>query len=280
MGLFDKIFRRSKRPIACVYAGPEYFEKMRGKKNDEGKMKRVYAGPEMMRRRNRDNDDTDTKSGQDRNDPVIEDVYNGPEMPEDIDAGLEAVYNGPEEAPEDFIDEAEYPANHAEDEDAADEEEYPANHAEETKDSVMNEPPIKGVYAGPYMIPNSAFVTAYAGPVVNPAPMMMVYAGPTMNPSNGGFMFPNGMNPTPNGNNTVPGTNAPAEPAELEEGEWVCFCGNKNTGKFCIECGAPRSSAVKQAGWTCDCGTYNTGKFCSNCGKAHGKGFPEGTYLA
>lgn len=37
-----------------------------------------------------------------------------------------------------------------------------------------------------------------------------------------------------------------------------------NTGKFCVECGAPKP--VSKAGWTCACGTRNRGKFCSECG--------------
>ena len=40
---------------------------------------------------------------------------------------------------------------------------------------------------------------------------------------------------------------------------WKCKCGAVNTGKFCIECGAP-------AGWTCNCGSVNKGKFCPECG--------------
>ena len=40
---------------------------------------------------------------------------------------------------------------------------------------------------------------------------------------------------------------------------WKCNCGTNNTGKFCTNCGSPRS-------WKCKCGTDNTGKFCTNCG--------------
>ena len=45
---------------------------------------------------------------------------------------------------------------------------------------------------------------------------------------------------------------------------WTCSCGQVNTGKFCTECGSPRSGA---ASWTCSCGHVNSGKFCSECGK-------------
>ena len=44
---------------------------------------------------------------------------------------------------------------------------------------------------------------------------------------------------------------------------WTCECGNQNTGKFCTECGKPAPSMD----WTCECGQVNTGKFCSECGK-------------
>ena len=37
----------------------------------------------------------------------------------------------------------------------------------------------------------------------------------------------------------------------------------KNTGKFCTECGKPAPAAP----WTCSCGAVNTGKFCAECGK-------------
>ena len=50
-------------------------------------------------------------------------------------------------------------------------------------------------------------------------------------------------------------------------GTWDCACGHKgNTGKFCMECGAPKPETQPQ-GWTCPgCGTVNQGKFCMNCG--------------
>lgn len=44
--------------------------------------------------------------------------------------------------------------------------------------------------------------------------------------------------------------------------EWICSCGTKNTGKFCVECGKPKVN-----GWVCSCGNINKGKFCSECGK-------------
>ena len=46
---------------------------------------------------------------------------------------------------------------------------------------------------------------------------------------------------------------------------WICSCGTKNTGKFCIECG--KSKPIHNNSWTCTCGSVNTGKFCTECGK-------------
>ena len=54
---------------------------------------------------------------------------------------------------------------------------------------------------------------------------------------------------------------APAPAAAPADG-WKCACGATNTGKFCIECGAPKPAD----GWTCSCGAVNKGKFCPNCG--------------
>lgn len=44
---------------------------------------------------------------------------------------------------------------------------------------------------------------------------------------------------------------------------WKCECGQLNTGKFCSECGKPKTSDT----WKCECGAENKGKFCSECGK-------------
>lgn len=50
--------------------------------------------------------------------------------------------------------------------------------------------------------------------------------------------------------------------AQQPEGTWTCVCGQVNTGKFCMECGAKKPEAA----WTCACGQVNTGKFCAECG--------------
>lgn len=57
------------------------------------------------------------------------------------------------------------------------------------------------------------------------------------------------------------------------EGEWICACGAKNTGKFCVECGAGKPKPESADEWICTCGTKNTGKFCVECGA--GKPKPE-----
>ncbi|MDR2520163.1 MAG: SPFH domain-containing protein [Eubacteriaceae bacterium] len=52
---------------------------------------------------------------------------------------------------------------------------------------------------------------------------------------------------------------------ESRAGEWVCSCGEKNTGKFCQTCGNPKPA---ESGWKCpNCGAVNKGKFCAECGK-------------
>lgn len=51
---------------------------------------------------------------------------------------------------------------------------------------------------------------------------------------------------------------APSESAD----SWNCTCGTKNSGKFCVECGAKKPVE----GWQCSCGTINKGKFCFECG--------------
>lgn len=70
------------------------------------------------------------------------------------------------------------------------------------------------------------------------------------------------------GGSAVSGTGNAAAP-------WSCVCGaGGNTGKFCVECGAPRPGQA--AGWTCAaCGTMNKGKFCSECGAPKPAGIPQ-----
>lgn len=58
---------------------------------------------------------------------------------------------------------------------------------------------------------------------------------------------------------------AKVESSKVEQNEeWKCECGNINTGKFCSNCGKPKSNKKKCT----KCGTENeaTDKFCSECG--------------
>lgn len=56
----------------------------------------------------------------------------------------------------------------------------------------------------------------------------------------------------------------PGKP-QKKPGSWRCRCNTDNTGKFCTNCGSPRSAGI----WTCpNCNTENEGKFCGECGTA------------
>lgn len=46
--------------------------------------------------------------------------------------------------------------------------------------------------------------------------------------------------------------------------QWLCQCGNVNTGNFCSTCGGRKEAGVIL--WQCTCGSLNKGKFCSKCG--------------
>ena len=57
---------------------------------------------------------------------------------------------------------------------------------------------------------------------------------------------------------------SPPEPTAPSDG-WACSCGanNKQSSKFCTECGKPKPAD----GWKCPkCGAQNKGKFCTECG--------------
>ena len=68
-----------------------------------------------------------------------------------------------------------------------------------------------------------------------------------------------------------------SQPQSSENGpdEWVCECGAKNSGRFCVECGKSKivpqavqdSAAPSNNEWVCECGAKNSGKFCMECGK-------------
>lgn len=63
---------------------------------------------------------------------------------------------------------------------------------------------------------------------------------------------------------------AQVQAAAPQAAGWTCSaCGQGgNSGKFCINCGAPNpANQASAASWTCACGAVNTGKFCSECGQ-------------
>ena len=57
--------------------------------------------------------------------------------------------------------------------------------------------------------------------------------------------------------------NKPEENKDIAE--WTCECGSTNKGKFCVNCGKPKTDKKKCP----KCGTMNeaTDKFCSECGE-------------
>ena len=73
-----------------------------------------------------------------------------------------------------------------------------------------------------------------------------------------------GMNAAGNGAAGMAAGVASGATQQEESSGWTCECGQKNTGKFCTNCGKPLPVNTE---WTCECGQKNTGKFCSNCGK-------------
>ena len=56
---------------------------------------------------------------------------------------------------------------------------------------------------------------------------------------------------------------------------WKCSCGEVNTGKFCVSCGAKKPESTPANTWKCSCGAVNKGKFCSECGAKKPAGVPQ-----
>jgi len=60
---------------------------------------------------------------------------------------------------------------------------------------------------------------------------------------------------------------------------WVCTtCGNANsvTSDVCEQCGKPRYAAPPSSVWTCSCGQVNTGRDCIRCGALKGSAAATG----
>ncbi len=102
-----------------------------------------------------------------------------------------------------------------------------------------------------------AMTTAAGNPSAGP---VMAFAGMNMAGAAGGM---NAQNLFAMGQQQQQQAQQPAQTAP-PAGEWVCGCGNKNTGRFCVECGKPKPA---DEGWTCACGAVNKGRFCQECGQ-------------
>jgi len=65
------------------------------------------------------------------------------------------------------------------------------------------------------------------------------------------------------------------EIADIEH-SWICRCGQKNSGKFCISCGESKDSLqhktvdTEPSTWLCTCGQKNKGRYCIACGNMQG----------
>ena len=51
------------------------------------------------------------------------------------------------------------------------------------------------------------------------------------------------------------------------EGGWLCSCGNRNTGKFCSECGSKKPESKGSFCTNCGAKLPQGAKFCSECGE-------------
>jgi membrane protease subunit (stomatin/prohibitin family) len=95
-------------------------------------------------------------------------------------------------------------------------------------------------------------------------------AGSNLNGAMAGFVGMNiGMNSADGLMESASKTNRyqmSQEAAQKQESSaWGCSCGQKNTGRFCTQCG--NSKPATEAGqWRCKCGELSKGNFCSSCG--------------
>lgn len=222
MGLFDKLFKRGKYPDSRMRKG--------------ARMGRVYAGPEQMRKRYEHKEE----------EPVIEDVYAGPDMfdePVEQDVTVIEEETNDVETNEAVTEKTEADAVEAE-EVETDEAETDAAEADDVVSGAAPKPPkpepdwanMMAVYAGPEQMSQPQVMFVYAGPMqmqkgpngfMNLSPnMMLAYAGPNIKP------------PSMTGQPVVP------EQAKPEDVEYVFCpcCGYKIVSgcRFCPECGAPQ----------------------------------------
>ena len=66
-------------------------------------------------------------------------------------------------------------------------------------------------------------------------------------------------------NNTENSRKDLSENEQQSTSEWTCECGTKNTGKFCVNCGKPKTEE-KHCN-KCNATLKADGKFCPNCGE-------------
>ena len=235
-----------KRPVRCVYAGPEqmrnnpasgvyagpdYFEKKRRRPEE---VNDVYAGPEFFEKKSSEPEE-------------VNDVYAGPEY-----------FGEPEEPDTEMAEEPEETAAEIPEEEMKESEgkgepegEPETDTAEELPDKIRVElppsPPVMLVYAGPGFFPGDERPDF---PVVPPPQemTMAVYAGPEFfngpqGPERG--MFVPAQTPDTNKDHN---TSADSDPGE---GFTFCpSCGNRmsNTAKFCCECGTINPVYGKDSG--------------------------------
>ncbi len=132
--------------------------------------------------------------------------------------------------------------------------------------AVMRDPGMAGAHLT--MAQGDAMKTA-AG---NAGGAMMGFMGMNMAQQQGGINAGNLYNMAAQQQVAQQQQQAAQQQAAPAANSWKCSCGQLNTGKFCMGCGAKKPE--KGGSWTCSCGAQNQGKFCTNCGKPKPAGVP------